>query len=115
MKVITKEKGQYESSDPLFLQQGGDVSGNGMVYGGNYRPLVTGQGTTTQTQDKREKSDSNSSDIMGKGLINQIMGKGITNDVYANIQSFMDIQEAYNKLTDTEKASSQGIMVLQQM
>lgn len=114
MKVITKEKGQYESSDPLFLQQGGNINGNGMVYVNNYRPLATGQGTTTQTTDKKDKSD-NSNDIMGKGLINQIMGKGITNDVYANIQSLMDIQESYNRLSDTEKASNQGMMVLQQM
>lgn len=111
MKVITKEKGQYESSDPLFLQQGGQADSG--VYGGNYRPLTFGQSGTT-TADKKTKSDS-TNDKSGKGLMDQITGKGITNDVYANAQKLMEIQNAYDNMSDAEKTSNQGIMMLQQM
>jgi len=98
-----------------ILQEGGTIN-NGMVFGSSYTPLDTNlaKGTTTASQSK--SSDKTSDDgLLGSSLIKELLGKGITNDVNASMNGLLQIQYAYDNLSETEKTSRQGISLLNQM
>ena len=98
-----------------ILQEGGTIN-NGMVFGSSYTPLDTNlaKGTTTASQSKG--SDKTSDDgLLGSSLIKELLGKGITNDVNASMNGLLQIQYAYDNLSETEKTSRQGISLLNQM
>lgn len=96
------------------LQQGGEVSGTGMVFGHTYTPFNVRQQTNPSQDDQKEskKSNSKKNDLVDEDLLKSLVGKGITSDVNANIQGIVSLQLQYDRLNDVDKNSNEGMMLL---
>lgn len=97
------------------LQQGGNVSGTGMVFGHTYSPLDTGgsRGTTSAKDPSQTTKDSKKGNsIIDNDMIKQLVGKGITSDVNVSMQGIVQLQTQYDQLEDVDKNSQEGMMLL---